>query len=70
MSFYNPYNDTTNTERRITKLFIDAVEKAYEVDSINIENFDLIVIFHAGIGQDFASIFRSNTRRHSIYICR
>ena len=23
MSFYNPYNDTTNTERRITKLFID-----------------------------------------------
>ena len=61
MSFYNPYDDTTNTERRITKLFIDAVEKAYEVDSINIEDFDLIVIFHAGIGQDFSLPFLDPT---------
>ena len=61
MSFYNPYDDTTNTENRITELFIDAVEKAYEVDSINIEDFDLIVIFHAGIGQDFSLPFLDPT---------
>ena len=53
MSFYNPYNDTTDTENRITKLFIDAVEKAYELDSVHFQDFDLIVVFHAGIGQDF-----------------
>ena len=61
MSFYNPYDDTVDTESRITKLFIDAVEKAYEVDSIQVQDFDLIVIFHAGIGQDFSLPFLDPT---------
>ncbi|MCK5332146.1 MAG: hypothetical protein KAK01_12095, partial [Candidatus Marinimicrobia bacterium] len=41
-------------ERRLTELLRDAITKAFETDSIDFSAFDLIVVFHAGIGQDFS----------------
>ncbi len=58
MSYYNPYNqDTINPEKRITELFNDAIKKAYDVDQVEFSNYDLIVVIHAGIGQDFSLPF-------------
>ena len=58
MSYYNPYNqDTIDAEQRITNLFNDAILKAYEIDQIVYSDYDLIVIIHAGIGQDFSLPF-------------
>ena len=42
-------------------MFKDAIEKSYEEDSIKFSDYDLIVIFHAGIGQDFSLPFLDPT---------
>ncbi|NQT96728.1 MAG: hypothetical protein HQ562_03200 [Candidatus Marinimicrobia bacterium] len=54
MSYYHRYGEEDNHERRLTELLRDAVSKAFETDSIDFSAFDLIVVFHAGIGQDFS----------------
>ena len=48
-------------EERLTKLFKDTIEKSYEEDSIEFSDYDLVVIFHAGIGQDFSLPFLDPT---------
>ena len=61
MNYYNPYNEFELQEKRLTELFRDASEKAYAEDQIDFSNYDLIVVFHAGIGQDFSLPFLDPT---------
>ncbi|MBA66028.1 MAG: hypothetical protein CMG55_09535 [Candidatus Marinimicrobia bacterium] len=61
MNYYNPYDDITQQEKRITELFRDALEQAYLQDQINFSDYDLIIVFHAGIGQDFSLPFLDPT---------
>ena len=53
MNYYNELGMENEHEKRITILLKDAIEKAYEVDRINFNNFDLIAVIHPGLGQDF-----------------
>ena len=57
MGYYNPYDNPSIKEERLTNLFKDTIEKSYELDSIEFSDYDLIVLFHAGIGQDFSLPF-------------
>ncbi|MFL2983768.1 MAG: T9SS type A sorting domain-containing protein [Candidatus Neomarinimicrobiota bacterium] len=61
MNYYNPYNQIELQEERLVYLFRDALESAYQQDQIEFSNYDLIVVFHAGIGQDFALPFLDPT---------
>ena len=61
MNYYNPYNQDDVKEERITKFFSDAINEAYLVDQIDFSSYDLIVVFHAGIGQDFSLPFLDPT---------
>ena len=61
MNYYNPYNQQDLQEERITTLFSEAVNKAYEIDGIDFSLYDLVVVFHAGIGQDFSLPFLDPT---------
>ena len=61
MDYYHPFNEDEIHDERITELFRDAVETAYNIDSIDFSLFDHIVVFHAGIGQDFTLPFLDPT---------
>ncbi len=61
MNYYNPYNNHDLQEKRLTELFRDALSQAYFIDQINYSDFDIVVIFHAGIGQDFSLPFLDPT---------
>ena len=61
MGYYNPYDNPSIKEERLANLFKDTIEKSYELDSIEFSDYDLIVIFHAGIGQDFSLPFLDPT---------
>ena len=61
MAYYHPYNQDDLHESRLVALFQHSLEAAYVQDSINFSNFDLIVVFHAGIGQDFTLPFLDPT---------
>jgi len=64
MSYYHPFiSDLSEDERkllheeRIVQLFSDAINAAYHNDAIRFSLYDLVVIFHAGVSQDFAFNF-------------
>ena len=61
MNFYNQLGMEDVHEERIVGLLKDAVEKAFEVDQINFENFDLVAVIHPGLGQDFKLPFLDPT---------
>ena len=61
MASYNPYGQSSQSEEKITKFFQDAIILANLEDEINFSNYDLIVVFHAGIGQDFSLPFLDPT---------
>ena len=61
MDFYNPYDDPSGQEGKLTKLFKDAIEQSYSEDAIEFSKYDLVVVFHAGIGQDFSLPFLDPT---------
>ena len=61
MNYYHPFNEDEIHDERITELFRDAVQIAFDTDSINFSLYDHIVIFHAGIGQDFSLPFLDPT---------
>ena len=61
MSYYNPYEEQDLQELRLTELFKDALILANQREQINYENYDLVVVFHAGIGQDFSLPFLDPT---------
>jgi len=60
MSYYHPFLPDSSQdalknlyEKRIVKLFSDAVIAANQSDNIMFNQYDLVVVFHAGISQDF-----------------
>jgi hypothetical protein len=66
MSYYHPFDSDlsqveSNTlhEERIVELFSDAIITAYQSDNIIFNQYDLVVVFHAGVSQDFAFDFDS-----------
>ena len=61
MSYYYPYNEQNIAEDRLVEFFIESVELASLTDGIEYSNYDLIIIFHAGIGQDFSLPFLDPT---------
>ena len=61
MNYYNELGMDDEHEKRITILLKDAIEKAYEVDRIDFNNFDLIAVIHPGLGQDFKLPFLDPT---------
>ncbi len=52
MDYYHPFLEEDSIDIRLAELFIEAVELADE--DINFADYDVVVIFHAGVGQDFA----------------
>ena len=61
MNYYNQIGMDDFHEKRITELLKDASSKAYEVDKINFDEFDLIIVVHPGVGQDFSLPFLDPT---------
>lgn len=61
MKYYHPYDQNNIKDERITSLFLHSLEVAHESDNINFSEYDLIVVFHAGIGQDFSLPFLDPT---------
>ena len=61
MNYYNQIGMDDFHEKRITELLKDASSKAYEVDRINFDDFDLIIVVHPGVGQDFSLPFLDPT---------
>jgi len=53
MSHYHRFGEDDLYEQRITELLRDAVQVAFSQDGMDFSEYDLIVVFHAGIGQDF-----------------
>ncbi len=53
MGYYNPNTTNQAINQGLSKLFIDAVQAADQSDAhIDFSKYDLVVIFHAGIGKD------------------
>ena len=61
MSHYYPYNQDSIAEKRLVDLYIHSLEAAYSQDEISFSEYDLIIVFHAGIGQDFSLPFLDPT---------
>jgi len=61
MSYYYPYDEQESSEDRLVELFKESIEIAYSMDGIDYDIYDIIVVFHAGIGQDFALPFLDPT---------
>lgn len=61
MAYYNPYGEDDLHDGRITELFVESIEKANSEDGIEFSDDDLVVIVHAGIGQDFSLPFLDPT---------
>ncbi len=55
MNYYNPYGVSESLkEERLITLFKDAISVSDSVDLIPFEDYDFVIVFHAGIGQDFS----------------
>ena len=61
MAYYHPFGNDELQDRRIAEFFQASLKKAYGIDSPDFEAYDVIVIFHAGIGQDFSLPFLDPT---------
>ena len=66
MSYYHPFFSDLSEEEslslyeeRIVELFSDAIITASETDEILFSQYNLVVVFHAGVSQDFAFDFDS-----------
>lgn len=62
ISDFNPYGDESGQEQGLVRLFQSALEVAYSEDAPDFDDFDIIAIFHAGIGQDFSLPFIDPTQ--------
>lgn len=51
MDYYNPFLEKDSIDLRLAQLFVEAVRLA-DAD-VNFKDYDLVVLFHAGVGQDF-----------------
>ncbi|MDZ7343849.1 MAG: hypothetical protein ONA90_04985, partial [candidate division KSB1 bacterium] len=54
MAYYGPGRDDPASDQRLAELFRDSFQKADSVDRINFSAFDSFILFHAGVGEDFA----------------
>ncbi|MCH8067696.1 MAG: T9SS type A sorting domain-containing protein [Candidatus Marinimicrobia bacterium] len=61
MKYYYPFGDEVLQDLRIAEFFESSLEQAFDTDSIYFDSYDVVVIFHAGIGQDFALPFLDPT---------
>jgi M6 family metalloprotease-like protein len=54
MNYYGVLGTPVARDIRLAEFFHDAVTKADQTDSIDFSQYDYVVIFHAGVGQDFS----------------
>ncbi len=52
MGDYNPNTTDEEINKGISQLFVDAIQVADQSGQIDFTNYDLVVIFHAGVGRD------------------
>jgi len=52
MNFYNPNTTDEENDRQLAQLLIDAVQLADLDSNIDFSQFDVVTVFHAGIGKD------------------
>jgi hypothetical protein len=53
MAYYHPFLEKDSIDIRLTELFVEAVHLATEDPDIDFSQYHLVVVFHAGVGQDF-----------------
>ena len=54
MEYYHPFLKTDSIDIRLTELLVEAIQIADEDTNIDFSQYDVVVVFHAGVGQDFA----------------
>jgi len=54
MAYYHPFLKQDSVDIRLTELLVEAVQLADQDDDIDFSQYDIVVVFHAGVGQDFA----------------
>jgi M6 family metalloprotease-like protein len=52
MGYYNPNTTDDENNLQLAQLFLDAITIADQDEDIIFSNFDVVVIFHAGVGND------------------
>jgi M6 family metalloprotease-like protein len=52
MGYYNPNTTVAENNRQLAQLFFDALTVADQDSQIHFNDFDLVTIFHAGVGKD------------------
>jgi len=53
IGYYNPNTTNDEIDAGLARLFVDAIEIAKEgSDNIDFDAYDLVVVFHAGVGRD------------------
>lgn len=57
MSHYVPLGSETALDQRLSEFFQEAFHLADEADDIDFSQFDSFIVFHAGVGADFAFDF-------------
>lgn len=57
MNYYVPVGDEELAEQRLAEFFSEAFTVADASGEINFANYDIFIIFHAGVGGDFAFDF-------------
>lgn len=53
MKYYNPNTTQAKIDSGLANLFVDAVQLANQDPGWDFADYDLVVIFHAGVGRDF-----------------
>jgi len=53
MEYYHPFLQKDSIDIRLAQLFVDAVKLADADTDIDFSKYDVVVVFHAGVGQDF-----------------
>ena len=52
MNYYNPNTTDQENDRQLAQLLLDAVQLADLDPAIDFEQYDVITVFHAGVGKD------------------
>jgi len=54
MNYYGPGRTNANSDKRLAELLQDGFKKAEATAAIDFSKFDSFILFHAGVGEDFA----------------
>jgi M6 family metalloprotease-like protein len=57
MSYYNPNTTDEELDQRLSELFSDAIKIADQNSAIDFSEFDVYLVFHAGVGAEFSQDF-------------